>query len=71
MDIAYWTSNPLEPQHVAVLRRIKAQEQRYVSDRFAVAYLIALGCVAAGADQTLSVTTKGEDALAFFAELQR
>lgn len=67
----YWMRDPLEHGEVLVLRRIKSGTQSFTTNRLSVAYLVARGCVSADLEvRKLSVTDKGNDALAHYEDRQ-
>lgn len=70
-NTVYWMRDPLERGEVLVLRRIKRGTQPFTANRLSVAYLVARGCVSADLEaRTLSVTDKGDDALAHYEDRQ-
>lgn len=65
MDITYWIMHPLEDEDVATLKRAKMGIFDHARGRFSIAFLIAQECLHFDGE-LVSVTTKGEEAIAFF-----
>ena len=68
-NLGYWICYPLPEESVPILRRVKDGEQRFLKDRFEVAYLISRECVTADLkNKALAITPKGEDALEYMGD---
>ena len=69
-NMNYWLINPLKPEEVRVLRRVKENRQGFFEERFEIGHLIALECVEADCEAcTLTITGKGLEGLEFFKDL--
>jgi hypothetical protein len=71
-NIAYWMSNPIEPDALRTLDRINRgiEEFDHPFRRLDVAFLIARKCVIADYEgRKLIITDKGKEALSVFADV--
>jgi RIO-like serine/threonine protein kinase len=68
-NMVHWLRNPLDPDEVKVLARMKAGTHPWASKRFVEAALISRECVEPDYEtKSYTLTAKGLDALDYHAE---